>query len=169
MKTIWVQVPILLGLMLFSRNGTAAQRSVQETVRLAQSLDELVDQQPSPGDQIFRNGQRLKKVVPPVPLTTITPVAAKILKMNENELRELLMKQEKLSHIVYARQLATKRNELWKKLLKTEKEFLVQLEKAGVPLSETYDQLELLHTELAFAALDAPLDPETKNTQSSSR
>jgi hypothetical protein len=163
MKTIWVKVLILVSATLFVRGNPP---SLNETIRLALSLDELVEQQPSRSDAVIRNGRPSKAEVPPVPLSLLTPVASDILKIDEPELRKLLLEnREKLSRIVYARLLADKNNTSWAeglKLLDKESE-LNALQKTGIPLSEIHDKLDHLYTELAFAALDAPLEsPKAK-------
>jgi len=169
MKTIWVKVLILVCATLFVRGNPP---SLNDTTRLALSLDELVDQQPSRSDALIRNGRQSKSDVPPVPLSLLTPVAADILKIDESELRKLLQdNREKLSRIVYARLLADKSNLTWAHALKSlEKESeLNALQKAGIPLSDIHDKLDHLYTELAFAALDAPLEsPKPKRGKVSS-
>jgi len=164
MKTIWVKVLILLGVGLFLQVVCADQPTLADTTRLALSLDELVDQQPSVSDALIKNGKRSKALIPPVPLQTITPVAARILKMDENELRNLLIAREKLSLIAYARLLAGRTNKPWPEVLKDLKQGdpLEALQKGGVPLADVHKQLDELYTELAFAALDVPLEPDQK-------
>ena len=163
MKSIWGRWPISLGLLLLCRGLLAespAPASLEETVRLAQSLDELVDQQPSAADQLIREGKRAKRSPLVVPLRTITPAAAGVLKMKERELRDVLkQKHEKLSRVVYARLLAAKSNVPWLEVLRERKDqdLFTLARQEGVPLQEIHDLLDNLYTELAFAALDAPL------------
>ena len=162
MKTIWVKVLILVCTGLLLRGANANPPSLADTTRLALSLDELVDQQPSRSDAVIRNGRQSKAEVPPVPLSLLTPVASDILKIKESKLRKLLQNDhEKLSRIVYARLLADRNNVAWPEALKSlEKDAeLNALQKAGIPLSDIHEKLDHLYTELAFAALDAPLEP----------
>jgi hypothetical protein len=162
MKTIWVKVLILVCTTLFLRGDSANPPSLNETARLALSLDELIDQQPSSSDAVIRNGRQSKAQVPPVPLSLLTPVASDILKIDESKLRKLLAKdREKLSRIVYARLLADQTRIAWAEALKSleKDDELNALQKAGISLSDIHEKLDHLYTELAFAALDAPLEP----------
>jgi hypothetical protein len=169
MKTLWVKVLILVCATLWVRGNPP---SLIETMRLALSLDELVDQQPSRSDAVIRNGRPLKSEVPPVPLSLLTPVASDILKIDESQLRKLLQdNREKLSRIVYARILSDKNNVNWTEALKSldKENELNALQNAGIPLSEIHEKLDHLYTELAFAALDAPLEnPKPKRGKISS-
>ncbi len=162
MKSNWVKVLILVAAGLFVRGADTNPPSLLDTTRLALSLDELVDQQPSRSDAVFRNGRQSKADVPPVPLSLLTPVASEILKIKESKLRTLLEKDhEKLSRIVYARLLADRNKTDWVDALKSlEKEAeLNALQLAGIPLADIHEKLDHLYTELSFAALDAPLEP----------
>jgi hypothetical protein len=162
MKTIWVKVLILVCTVLFFREVSANPPSLNETARLALSIDQLVNQQPSPSDAVIRNGQQSKDLVPPVPLSLLSPVAADILKIDESKLRKLLLKDhEKLSRIAYARLLADRTKVSWADALKSleKDDELNVLQKTGISLSDIHEKLDHLYTELAFAALDAPLEP----------
>jgi len=166
MKTIWVKVLIVVCAVLFIREVGANPPSLNETARLALSLDELVDQQPTRSDAVIRNGRQSKAQVPPVPLSLLLPVAADILKIDDSKLRKLLEKdREKLSRIVYARLLADQTKVAWPEALKSleRDDELNALQKAGISLTDINQKLDHLYTELAFAALDAPLEaPKTK-------
>src|SRR6476646_3695813 len=107
--------------LLFCFLGTAclqaAEPSVLETTRLADSLDELVQQRPPFRPELYGKGALLYAGAP-MELDRILPIAADMLKIDKADLREFLKEdRHTLSHIVYARLLGAKRNRPWKPLL----------------------------------------------------
>ncbi len=160
MKRTWVLTLILVVAGSVARVQSANEPSLKETSQLAASLDELVDQKPV-GDQVVRNGKRMKVKVAPVQLKLLTPVASKMLEVDESKLSGMLQEnRELLSRIVYARLLAKKTARTWDDVLRTEsgRDMLADLQDAHVPLTEIYELLDNLYTELSFAALDSPLE-----------
>jgi len=135
----------------------AGDTNLLETTRLAGSLDELVRQTPPFPTQVLEKGKRTRREGLPVQLERITPVAAKILKVNEPELRELLADdREKLSQVVYACLLAEKRNKSWRGQLVNGEDLYREVQKE-IPVADLYRVLDHLYVELAFAALDSPV------------
>jgi len=138
----------------------AAEPSIVETTRLADSLDDLVQQRPPFRPEKFGKGVLLYAAAP-VELERIVPIAADMLKIDKADLREFLKEdRHTLSHIVYARLLGAKRNKPWKPLLINGEDLFVALQKEGVSIAEIHQVLENLHTEIAFASLDSPVVPE---------
>jgi hypothetical protein len=151
-------------LVLFCFLGTAwlqaAEPSVTETTRLADSLDELVQQRPPFRPEKYGKGALLYAAAP-MDLEQIVSIAADMLKIDKADLREFLeADRHALSHIVYARLLGAKRGKPWKPLLIDGEDLFLALQKEGVTVAEIYQVLENLHTELAFASLDSPVSPK---------
>ena len=138
----------------------AAEPSVIETTRLADSLDELVQQRPPFRPEKFGKGVLLYAAAP-VELESIVPIAADMLKIDKADLREFLKEdRHTLSHIVYARLLGAKRSKPWKPLLIDGEDLFLALQEEGVRIAEIHQVLQNLHTELSFVSLDSPVIPE---------
>jgi hypothetical protein len=138
----------------------AAEPSVLETTRVAESLDELVQQRPRFRPERYEKGQRLY-VGGPVELDQIVPIAADMLKIDRTDLREFLKEdRHALSHIVYARLLGARRDKPWKPLLINGEDLFLALQKEGVSLAQIHEILDNLYTELAFASMDSPVVPK---------
>ena len=138
----------------------AAAPTVPDTIRLADSLDELVQQRPRFRPEKYGKGVRLYAAAP-VELERILPVAAEMLKIDKADLREFLKEdRHTLSHIVYARLLGAKRSKPWKPLLIDGEDLFLALQEEGVRIAEIHQVLQNLHTELSFVSLDSPVIPE---------
>lgn len=166
MRNFWVKV-LIFGTISWGVPVWAVEHpTIPETDRLALSLDELAEQQPSSTDAVIRNGKRTKTLAQPVPLEVVTRVSADVLHLDPAQLREVLLKNhEKLSVVVYAQLVGAKSGLPWRDVVKTldGSDALKKTLEAGVSLKELYERMDHLYTELAFAALDAPLDLDSKN------
>jgi hypothetical protein len=138
----------------------AGEPTVTNVTRLADSLDQLVQQRPTFRPEKYGKGALLYAAAP-VELDRILPIAAEMLKIDKADLREFLEEdRHALSRILYARLLGTKRNEPWKPLLIDGEDLFLALQKEGVSLPQIHQVLENLYTELSFVSLDSPLLPK---------
>lgn len=172
MRKIWVKVLSLAAISMAIHSRAVEHPTVPETERLALSLDELADQQPSKTDAVIHNGKRSKNLPLPVPLDVITRVSADVLHLDPNQLQQVLgQNHEKLSVVVYAQALAEKTRQSWRDAIKALEgsDALKKTTDAGVPLKEVYERMDHLYTELAFAALDAPLELNPKSSKTSQK
>jgi hypothetical protein len=137
----------------------APETSGSEIKSTAQSLDELISQQPKTGF-VTHKGHRQERIFKPADPAAFYPALSVMLQMDQGEVKSALRKTNyKLSDLIFARLIAAKTETPVEQTLKSQstEAWLRQLQERQVPIESAQSVFNNIYVELAFLALDAKL------------